>query len=169
MSSGARWLLGSFAVTLGGIFLYSARVEDVGWECCAGAIVCGLIAAACFSSKARQAAVRIVGAFVFAIFSLLAATEGAVASHLANALPGVTGSTWPLCWQGLCSSAFQVSTWRSTERILVGEFTPKFSAGSRLLRNREVLRERRNQDVSSKNYRRYARFKYATACCCRSA
>jgi hypothetical protein len=92
MSRGARWLLGGFAVVLSLIFLYSAQVESVKWECYVSAGFCGVIAAACFSSQARRSAVRIIGAFVFAIFSLFVATEGAVALHWARALPGATGA-----------------------------------------------------------------------------
>jgi uncharacterized membrane protein AbrB (regulator of aidB expression) len=92
MSLGARWLLGGFAVILGLMFLYSAQVESVKWECYVSAGFCGVIAAACFSSQARSSAVRIIGAFVFAISSLFVATGGAVVLHWARALPGVTGA-----------------------------------------------------------------------------
>ena len=85
-------LLGGFAVILGLMFLYSGRIESVKWECYFSAGFCGVIAAACFSSQARGSAVRIIGSLVFVIFSLLVATEGAVALHWARALPGVDGT-----------------------------------------------------------------------------
>lgn len=69
MSLGARWTLGSFALLFAVTCLYSGLLaEQHRFASIAFAGFCTLIAAACFSSRARPASVRIVGFVIFCAY-----------------------------------------------------------------------------------------------------